>query len=344
MAMNIDEQANLRDIALYIRYRLKLIANQRQLGDHWPGQMLSAEFVNQAEGLFLWASTICDYLLCVGDPTMQLEMLLSKQRLSGPPAEQKMDTVYANILGSCCWQDNDFVKAYGLIMGAILAAKTPLSSSALQAFHPSIPQPVSGIIDSLGPLLTVPADDERPVRIQHQLLREFLTVQAKLLPETELFYINEVEHSQRLVLLCLGVLNQCMMQNIPGTGYLCGHTHGIPKIAGDHITEELWYACRFWIDHLVEVNTPMKSLKDLLQVFFSENVVCWIEIMASRGQNCALHRVHKWIHVSMHSRDILQCSDIFILIRTTWQTPLCKAYLVLSLQLHFVIFQIDSHI
>jgi hypothetical protein len=314
MAMNIDEQANLHDIALYIRYRLKLIANQRQLGDHWPGQMLCAEFVNQAEGLFLWASTMCDYLLCAGDPTTQLEMLLSKQR---PPAEQKMDTVYAHILGSCCWQDNDFAKSYGLIMGAILAAKTPLSLSALQAFHPSIPHPVSGVIDSLGPLLTVPTDDERPVGIHHQLLREYLTVQAKLLPETEPFYINEVEHSQRLVLLCLGVLNQGMMQNIPGTGYLCGHTdhqHGIPKIAGDHITEGLWYACRFWMDHLVEVDTPMESLKDLLQVFFSENVVCWMEIMASKGQNCALHRVHKWIIVSMYNRDILQCSDISILI------------------------------
>jgi hypothetical protein len=46
-----------------------------------------------------------------------------------------MDELYAEILSGCDWDDEDFVNGYHLVVGAIMAAMTPLSITALQSLH-----------------------------------------------------------------------------------------------------------------------------------------------------------------------------------------------------------------
>src|SRR5580693_10046347 len=82
---------------------------------------------------WLWSPDIYAY------PDNKLRLFLSDSAPTGLPAEKKMDDLYAAILHACDWDDNDFVEGYGLVMGAILAAKTPLSMSALQSLHRTTP-------------------------------------------------------------------------------------------------------------------------------------------------------------------------------------------------------------
>jgi hypothetical protein len=302
VVLHTDEQANKHDLSLYIQYRFKLIATQKQLGEDWPGQRLLADFTKRAEGLFLWVATFCDYLSLLLNPTRQLEMLASGQSVSGIPAEERIDRTYIMILSNCNWQDVDFVQGYSLVMGAIMAVKTPLSMSALQALHGlSLPLPVSTILGPVRSLLTASAfvDHAQPATILHQSLHEFITVRAHASSESQPFYLNETEHSQRLALLCLEVLNKQLKEDILGTGYLTQiQEHGIPVIAEDEITEELWYACRFWIDHLLEVKTPLMSLVASLQTFLSDKAVLWMELLASKGRFRGLAEVQEWSEVS----------------------------------------------
>jgi hypothetical protein len=305
MVLHTDEQTNQDDVALYIQHRFKLIAAQEQLDEDWPGPQLLENFTRKAEGLFLWVATFCDYLCGVMDPTRQLELLSSGQNVLGIPAEEKMDRTYIAILGTCNWRDVDFVQGYSSIMGAIMAVKTPLSISALQVLHgSSLSLPVTTILWPVRSLLTSSAFGRhtKPATFLHQSFYEFITIRARASPESQQFSLSKTEHSQRLALLCLEVLNIQLKEGIPGAGYLSGSTQtqgsGIPQIGEGEITEELWYACRFWIDHLLEVKAPLMGLVASLQTFLLDKAVLWMEVLASRGQFRGLAQVQEWSEVS----------------------------------------------
>jgi hypothetical protein len=308
--INIHEQPNLDDIAVYVRYRLNEIAELADMGHHWPGQKLSDEFMRKAEGLFIWVSTVCDYLcLNVIDPTAGLESLISGKSPTGLPAEAKMDSLYSSIMKTCNWQEKAFVEGYHLLMGAIMAAKTPLSSSALQSlYRTSLTLPVGKVLQPLGSLLTGLAEKSGAVCILHLSFRDFLTVRALSILDCEQFYICDKDHSGRLALLCLVVLNQDLNPDIPGTGYLTvpgSDSSTIPEVDHSHISEELWYACCFWIDHLVDLGDPEQELLDMLQSFLSTKVVLWMEVTSSHGQFQKLLRVQMWLQVCYSTKSVL---------------------------------------
>lgn len=296
--IDIYEQTNLEDIAVYVKYKLGEVAKWGEMGNDWPGESLSNSLTTRAEGLFIWVATVCDYLCHVIDPTEQLASLVSNHSPTGRPAEAKMDELYLTILKTCNWDDEAFVKGYHMLVGAIMAAKTPLSASALQSLHrASVFLPVSKVLRSLSPLLTGLMDHTQPVRILHLSFREFLTVRAQTLPDCKKFYVDEVEHGQRLAFLCLVILNQDLKPGMPGTGYIDGAVSQLREIPVSHISEELWYACQFWIDHIIDVETPVTELIDVLQNFLTTQVVLWMEIMTSKGRFRKLLEVRKWLQV-----------------------------------------------
>jgi hypothetical protein len=219
-----------------------------------------------------------------------------------------MDKLYLTILDSCNWDDEEFREGYRLLMGTIIAAKSPLSVQALQAFHgTSLPAPASAVLRPLSSLLTGLTNSAQLVRIPHLSFRDFVAVRAQSSPGSRQFYLNEKEHSQRLALLCLLVLNENLKEGIPGIGYLIkgeSVNTGIPEFAEGHISEEVWYACRFWADHIVDVESPVSTeliaaLRDLL---FTK-VVFWIEIVTVKGRFRNLRRLREWLQVLVVFQD-----------------------------------------
>jgi hypothetical protein len=56
--------------------------------------------------------------------------------------------------------------------------------------------------------------------------------------------------------MCLVVLNEELEKCKPVLGYLDSKSTRVPELAKDVVFEELWYSCRFWIDHVVEIDHP----------------------------------------------------------------------------------------
>jgi hypothetical protein len=303
-SIDIHERTNLEDIAIYIKHELKNVAELQELGDNWPDRHLADEFTRKAEGLFLWVATVSQYLCHTIYPDNKLRLFLSNSAPTGLPAEKKMDDLYATILHACDWDDDDFVEGYGLVMGAILAAKTPLSMSALQSLHRTTPAlHVVEVVPRLSSLLTGLTDKKRPVQILHLSLRDFLTIRAQLSQDYKQFCISEKEHSQRLALLCLTILNEDLKQDTPGVGYLAGDSPDIPKMTDGDISEELLYACRFWMDHIVEVEAPVPSLLiEALHRFLSTQLISWIEILTAKDKFQKLLELRKWVQVGICAR------------------------------------------
>jgi hypothetical protein len=305
-SIDIEESANLQDTSLYARHMLHEVAESGELTDDWPGSVLLNDFVSKAGGLFIWVFVVSQYLRNSTNPDAKLKMLLSKQGPSSLNPEKQIEQMYSSILLGCNWEDEDFVKGYNLLMGAIMAAKTPLSISALQSLHRHDNlAPVRTYLLPLASLLTRLENDHAPVKILHLSLKEFLTIRAQSSssPASRKLFLREEEHSQRLGLLCLKVMNEDLEKCKSAIGYLANTSEldGVPDIGEGIVSEALLYSCNFWIDHVVKIENPEGILTVELLKFLSNYIVSWVEVSTSKGEFHNLSDVRKWIQVIISS-------------------------------------------
>ncbi|KAF8069116.1 hypothetical protein FPV67DRAFT_1625304 [Lyophyllum atratum] len=308
VSINTDDESNRDDIVIYSHHVLRDIAIQKRLGGDWPSPLLLKDFISRSGGLFIWVSTVYDLLRSSVNADKQLKSIISSDTSPHLSPEQIMDELYLAILQRCNWKDTDFAHGYHLIIGSVMAARTPLSISALQSLHRhTLTFPIRNLLLPVASLLTGIANEDSPIQILHQSLKDFITIRARSLPSSQDIYINETQHSQRLALLCLVVLNEDLPQ-IASTvgGYLAAtESEGIPEIAGHPFSAHLLYACEFWMDHLVTVEQPTRELVEALRVFLSTNVITWMEVVTLTRQFEGLSRLREWIEKELSSdRDI----------------------------------------
>ncbi|QRV93102.1 hypothetical protein RhiJN_21120 [Ceratobasidium sp. AG-Ba] len=308
--MDIGGQENKDDISEYSRHRLWKLADHRNLRDDWPGDGLRAQFVSKACGLFLWVATVCDYLRNRGDPTKSLRALLEQDGQTDTSAENQMDRLYAMILESYDWTDEDFVASYSQVMGAAIASKTPLTISAIKELYGGQYIESDYTLHKLSPLLTGMSEAEHessPVRVLHQSLRDFLVLRYKSCPQYSRFLVDERVMSSKLAALCLSALNRGLSQDMLITGYLSvrSQNRGVPKLNEGRISEALWYACRFWPDHVCDIKDG-GTVEEELMSFMENHIVKWLEIMASHGKCRDLTEVRDWIEDKLSQEAVLQ--------------------------------------
>jgi hypothetical protein len=205
------------------------------------------------------------------------------------------------ILLACDWDDQTFVKGYTSLTGAIIAAKTTLTMSALKSLHRhdlSLPVDID-YLSPLSPLITGVENDITPMKTLHPSLTGFLVDRVQPFSSSRKpFLIDVKEHNRRLGLMCLVVLNEGLEKCKPALGYLAdAKLTRIPEIASDIVSEELWYACRFWIDHVVEIDDPSEALLEALDDFIFQHVILWLEVMTSKGRVQDLSKVREWFQV-----------------------------------------------
>ncbi|QRW07262.1 hypothetical protein RhiLY_06261 [Ceratobasidium sp. AG-Ba] len=310
MNLDIGEQENIDDISEYSRHRLWKLADHRNLGDDWPGDELRAQFISKAGGLFLWVATVCDYLRNRGDATKNLCVLLERDMQLDTSAESRMDSLYATILESYDWADEDFAACYSQVMGVAIASKTPLTISAMKELYSGQYVESDYTLQKLSPLLTGLSETEHesiPVRVLHQSLRDFLVVRSRSCPQYSRFSVDEKAISSKLGALCLGTLNRDLSRDMPITGYLSVQCQGqgVPKLDESMISEALWYASRFWPDHVCDIEDP-RTMREGLIDFMENHIVRWLELVASYGQCRDLAEVRKWIEDKLPQEAVLQ--------------------------------------
>ncbi|KAG9120660.1 POC1 centriolar protein A [Ceratobasidium sp. 392] len=294
------------DIARFVRHELTRVSQHRHLGDNWPSEQEVQQLAERSEGLFQWVAMMCGHLSTCGSPSRDLRLLIANPSLSGASPEAKMDQLYKAVLDSYPWNDSVFANGFELVMGTILAAKTPLSSSALHSLHRLSSVPIDRILQQISSFTTGWSADHpsQPIQIMHQSLREYLTSRAASSADTERYFLSEKRWSRELTLPCLNVLNQQLDRTTPGTGYIWG-TPGfdIPRFARNRISEELLYASQFWIDHLVEGEGPVSAtLAMALREFMSLNLVQWMEVVCVYGKYQGLKKAVTWIMTHLPDR------------------------------------------
>lgn len=305
-SMKIHGQPNKADIAVYLERRLRDIASRRGLEADWPGAKQLGAFKSKAEGLFIWAATVCDFLDLQLDPSKHLDGLLMERTPSGLRVEVKMDKLYSTILNTCNWEDEDFVSGYDLVVGTIMAAKVPLTASALRSLHRTdLTVRAIDVLQPLESLLVGLSDEREPIRILHLSFRDFLTLRAAHSTHDRRFFINEQIHSSRLGVMCLQVLNEGLKQDICSFNDLSMRAaeFDVEGQLATSVSEELMYACAYWWDHLRDMTDSFShDLAHGLETFLLNKLLPWIELMGWRDMiqdaiECLMN-LERWIQVS----------------------------------------------
>jgi hypothetical protein len=98
-------------------------------------------------------------------------------------------------------------------------------------------------------------------------------------------------------------MNEDLTFGIPGTGYLSGlplATNNIPRLKESQVSDVLWYACRFWAEHIIEVEGPVsQTFLNSLHQFLTKKLVTWVEVLNSRYPFRSLVGVRQWLQVSI---------------------------------------------
>ncbi|KAF8311919.1 uncharacterized protein EI90DRAFT_3094962 [Cantharellus anzutake] len=314
LTIDLSDDANMHDCAIYIRSQLY------ELKDVHPGledgigeeDTLVQSIRERAGGLFIWISTVFDYMKVSGsDATKMLKKLLDED-LNRPKAsaEEVMDRLYANILEKCNWKDDDFVHDYPIVMGAILIAQKPLSVVAWDAIlSPLLASDIRYALAQLAPLVSGVGDAKRPIRILHQSFRDFLTDRVN--PQSPIlgrFGVDARRENDRVALRCIEILNT-ELSSIKDLGLIedLSEKAKLPPIPQEVPSEHVHYACRHFVHHLSQLQEPLEAAKDSIHAFLNEQILRWVEVCVRTEGYISISLFPEWakLNIDRASKEVI---------------------------------------
>jgi len=270
----------LDDISKYFTHRLVNIAEKHDFKDKWPSQQDIDQLIELSSGLFIWAATACDF---IGKPTAlnprdQLKAVLSN-RVHG------IDALYTLALQKALdWEDPKSQQAFSVFMGVVMEAKVPLSANTVDAlarrYGKDLAISATQLLSHLRSLLDGVGSPNGTINILHLSFRDFLTDASR---SQNLFHIDKAFHNANIALACFELMNEYLE---PDICKLVDDTVLIENISDtvirEHISDELQYAVRFGLDHLLEVSITNAdhALAVAVKEFLNKHLLEWFEALS----------------------------------------------------------------
>lgn len=286
----IDESSTREDIRAYIQHEMEGVS---KLEEAWPKKEWLKILVDRSEGLFQWASTACSFINGNGEgglyPVRQMKRIISPvdTRTTKFGRLESLDKLYMAILTQVFpSEDEERTAEFQSVMGEIVAAYEPLSISALSALRlkgDSEPMDVvTGIVRPLGSVLSGVSSQSDPIRPLHTSFRDFLVDEKRSGP----FYVDPQVSHLPLVNGCLQTMSSLLRFNICELSNSYLPNSSVPDLYNrvqEHVPAYLSYACRFWIDHLVQT-TFSSDVSHRVHSFLETFTLFWLEVLALLNQ------------------------------------------------------------
>ena len=295
--LKITTEDNAEDISCYLRYRLDSIRRKTWSPVDWPGEDNIRKLITRASGLFVWASTAIKFIDGY-NPKGRLEIILKGENVSG--AQNALDSLYATALESLgFWDDVDFVADFTVIVGLVLVARRPLSTTAIEMLL-GLPRRCDYTVLHLGCVLQKPI-----VRLLHPSFAEFLLGRSRC--GREVWFFDPSVHNRQLAIHCLDHLAEKLHENM-------FNLTPSEDMRDETFPEGVTYACDFWIDHVCTIGGNVEAIGDHLCNFLFRHLLHWFEAMSilrrSRDTISMLERLTDWIVVSHGASSSL---NVFVL-------------------------------
>jgi hypothetical protein len=164
------------DIRLFLEHELSAIRKSRMLSSDWPATHQILALVQLAVPLFIYAATVCQYIGTKGsNPKAYLEKVLQYQKATF----SQLDRTYLPLLDQLLVEQEEdekeeWLHAFQDVVGSIVVLESPLSTSSLACLLRVSNNEVKCRLDSLHSVLSVPHNENAPIRLLHLSFREFL--------------------------------------------------------------------------------------------------------------------------------------------------------------------------
>jgi hypothetical protein len=290
------------DLEIYIRYELAQMEKNYpmrnpycSLPTGWAGQDDIALLVEKSHPLFIVAFTLCKLLSSSNNPQEDLHTLLSQTHGGG--LITGLGSAYLPVLRQAVTKatgrsTEDKLSTFKTIIGCLILLYDPLSVPSLSSLLDIPIQDIGALIPPLRSVLNIPERaDGTPdlfgtIKLFHLSFRDFL-VDPDLAEDKKdrKFWIDEARAHTKLAYHCLrllgdGALNEdvCCVQ-APGTRRAAISRAKVTE----HLSEEVAYACCYWVQHIV---TSRERVKDEGQVhqFLKKHLLHWIEALSWLGR------------------------------------------------------------
>lgn len=284
-----------RDIGVFLRHKLGEIRKDHPLLGDWPDEKSINLLVQKSDCLFIYIATVCRF---IGDPHWgpqdRLSVILESDEASSQHTAE-LDGMYMQILKlplNSIPGERDKSKwsqRFRHIIGSIVILFDVISTTALAGVLGNVSvQDVDLALDPLHSVLNVPSDHSLPIRLLHPSFRDFLVNNERC--DDSRFHISQESAHMELSRGCLQLLSKTLKRDVcnlrmPGT-----LIHEVQRSEIDrHLSMDVQYACRYWVDHLERVDHGRRVQIDLrdggrVHVFLLEHFLHWLEALSLMGK------------------------------------------------------------
>lgn len=283
----VGESVIKQDIAAYLRHELGIIREQfnrnaredQLLSAIWPRSSDFEILVQMPVPLFIFAATIRRFIADgrVATPAEQLEDILRYQTKS---QESQLDATYLPILHQMVAGLNRrsrerVIERFHLVVGSTVTLADPLSTSALAGLLQLPLSTVSGALETLHSVLSIPHSAQKPVQLLHLSFRDFLVDPER---REDAFWVDEKQTHRQLANHCLHVLRSSLRHNICNVSSDTAADSMSKAEVSVHLPPEVRYACRFWVHHLSESSFDAFGMAAFYD-FLSLHLLQWLEAL-----------------------------------------------------------------
>lgn len=263
------------------------------------------QLAEQAGTLFIYAATAVRYIRPKGlkvNLTQRIEDVLSMASSTETEAHRRIDDLYTAVLRASL--DNKELgrrekKNIRVVLDTAVCAKEPMSVTTMaKLVGLRDEQDIADALQHLRSVLHV-SDGTGLISTLHASFPDFMRDRDR----SGKLCCNVAEHSRQLALGCFSTMQLLLRFNICGLESSFVLDKSVPDLAkkiGEGISPELFYACRYWEDHL----EPAEASDDVclaLREFLSKRLLFWMEVMNLRkciGAGAQMtHRAHTWLQV-----------------------------------------------
>jgi hypothetical protein len=270
------------DIRLFLEHELGVIRTERKLASDWPAKHQILALVELAVPLFIYAATVCRYVGSKGSsPTASLNKVLQYQKATFSQLDRTYLLVLEQLLSE---QEEDeketWLQAFREVVGSVVVLESPLSAASLARLLQVPEEELQCQLDSLHSVLSVPNSEDASVRLLHLSFRDFLVDPQR--QGKSVFWVDEKSTHKKIASHCLELMSgpnrlRQNIGNLTGPGVL--RTEIDDGTIVSHLSPDLQYACRYWVDHLKQGQQDILD-RDTTHLFLQKHLLHWLEAMS----------------------------------------------------------------
>jgi hypothetical protein len=294
---DVSRAAVDHDIAIFLRDKFREMREEFEyLPAGWPGDDKIERLVQRADGLFIYAATVCRFINGAGQWSQQnlLDIVLPDAGLGQSlewaydvPSKSptwELDEIYTQILQRSLNEVQDgrdkdrLLQTLKLVVGSFALLAEPLSAATLTNLLQIPPETVNLRVRHLHSVLNIPQSQDHPIRLLHPSFRDFLVNEDRCSDPN--FWVDEKQAHRTLAESCIQLMSASLKQDIcrlDASGALVADIessrvkHSVPL--------ELQYACLYWIQHLQKSGAQLHD-NDQVHQFLQEHLLHWLEALS----------------------------------------------------------------